>query len=260
MSILALLGFNVGCGGGVSPRDSNRSMKQYELAVGLHQEGSTPDAYKTLFKAIEIDPNNPKAHLLLGHLFLVAREDNPSYDEKAEIQLRKTIEIQSGEHKHPEDLAADAYNALGVLYIHQGKYVEAEKELMTAVDDIFNRDAFMAWGNLGWLYHEQGKLKDAVKALKRALKLQPRFCVGHLRLGKVHMAAKSYDKADAAFTQAIEADDRCDTFQDAYHLRGEVRMNLGSREDARADFERCVELSKASKAGEACQRYLEATY
>ena len=37
-------------------------------------------------------------------------------------------------------------------------------------------------------------------------------------------------------------------------------MNLGTREDARADFERCVEIEASNDAGKACGRYLEATY
>ena len=71
---------------------------------------------------------------------------------------------------------------------------------------------------------------------------------------------KAHEDAERALTSAIEADARCASFQDAWHLRGETRMKLGGREDARADFERCVELAPQSEAGKACARYLEATY
>jgi hypothetical protein len=37
-------------------------------------------------------------------------------------------------------------------------------------------------------------------------------------------------------------------------------MKLGNRTDARGDFEHCLELGQNSEAGQACQRYLEATY
>ena len=36
--------------------------------------------------------------------------------------------------------------------------------------------------------------------------------------------------------------------------------NLGMRDDARSDFERCVELDANNDAGKSCSRYLEATY
>jgi tetratricopeptide (TPR) repeat protein len=74
------------------------------------------------------------------------------------------------------------------------------------------------------------------------------------------MNTKQYEKAEQAFTQALEADERCGVFQDAWHLRGAARMNLGLRDDARADFERCVELEADNEAGTSCGRYLEATY
>jgi tetratricopeptide (TPR) repeat protein len=107
---------------------------------------------------------------------------------------------------------------------------------------------------------EQSDYPKAVEALVRAVKLRRDFCVGHFRLGKAYLGTHDYAKAEQSFTSAIEADTRCAVFQDAWHMRGETRMNLGNRDDARADFERCVELQPKSEAGKACGRYLEATY
>jgi tetratricopeptide (TPR) repeat protein len=236
-------------------------MKQYELAVGLHGEGNTPGAFQTLFKALEMDPDNPKAHLLLANLFLLQREDNPGYDEKSEHHFREVQRIQSGETAHQErSLMADSHNGLGVLYIHQKRYREAVAELMKAVEDLFNRDAYMAWGNLGWAHLELQDYKKAIDALVRSVKLHPRFCVGYYRLARAYLKTREYAKAEQASTQALEVDERCAGFQEAWHLRGEARLNLGLRDDARADLERCVELDANTDAGKACSRYLEATY
>ena len=237
-------------------------MKQYELAIGLQGEGNTPGAFQALFKALEIDPLNAKAHLLLGTMFLISRDDNPKeYDLKAEQHFREALRIQATERKQPEQsLLADAHNGLGVLYIHQQRYPEAAAELLKAVADLFNRDAYMAWGNLGWAYLEMKAFPKAIDALVRAVRLRPNFCVGYYRLGTAYMNTKQHEEAEQALTQAIEADKRCGTFQDAWHLRGEARMKLGQRDDARADFERCVELDAHTDAGKSCSRYLEATY
>lgn len=237
-------------------------MKQYELAIGLEGEGNTPGAFHALYKALEIDPHNAKAHLLLGNLFLLKREDNPAqYDQKAEHHFREVLRIQTSEQAQAEQsLVPDAHNGLGVLYVHQRKHAQAVAELTQAVQDLFNRDAYMAWGNLGWAYLEMQNHGKAVDALVRAVKLHPRFCVGYYRLGRAYMGTRDHQKAEQAFTQAIEADERCKIFQDAWHLRGEARMNLGLRDDARADFERCVELEANNDAGKSCGRYLEATY
>lgn len=236
-------------------------MKQYELAVGLREEGNVAAAYQTLFKALEIDPDNAKAHLLLGNMFLLGLDDDPANVERAEHHFREVLRIQGSDRKSAEHgLRPDAHNGLGVLYIHVGRYEDAIVQLNKAAEDLFNRQAYMAYGNLGWAYEELGQPDKAIDALLRSVKLHPRFCVGYYRLGKVYKEKQEHELAEQALTSALEADERCDVFQDAWHLRGETRMNLGHREDARADFERCVELQPNTDAGKACARYLEATY
>src|SRR5690242_15225338 len=156
-------------------------MKQYELAIGLQGEGNPPGAFSALFRALELDPNNSKAHLVLASLFLLQREDNPqSYDEKAEHHFREVLRIQASDLAQEEQsLVPDAHNGLGVLYIHQKKYKEALPELNAAVADLFNRDAYMAWGNMGWAYSELQNYPKAIDSLIRAVRLQPGFCVGY---------------------------------------------------------------------------------
>ena len=237
-------------------------MRQYELAVGLRGEGNSPGAYQTLYKALEIDEDNTQAHLLLAHMFLIDRDDNPvANDQQAEDHFEKALEIQSSDRAKPEQsLASEAHNGLGVLRIHQGRYAEAVVELKKAVADLFNREAYMAWGNLGWAYYHLNETDKAVDALLRSVKLHPRFCVGFFRLGQAYMKVGKHEEAEQAFTSAVSVDERCNSFQDAFHRRGEARMNLGMREEARADFERCVEIASANDAGKSCRRYLEATY
>jgi type IV pilus assembly protein PilF len=250
-----------GCMAGASAEDVDKSMKQYELAVGLQQEGNPAGAFKSLYRALKYDANNPKAHLLLAHLFLLSRDDNPTrYDAEAEDHFRRVLAIQASEYATDDSLASQARNGLGVLHIHQGKDAEAVKELESAAADLFNRDAYMAWGNLGWAYLELHNYPKAIDALVRSVRLRRDFCVGHYRLGLAYLATRDYAKAEQSFTSAVEADPRCDGFQDAWQLRGEARMNLGNRDDARTDFERCVELQPKTDAGKVCGRYLAATY
>jgi tetratricopeptide (TPR) repeat protein len=116
----------------------------------------------------------------------------------------------------------------------------------------------MAWGNLGWAYLELHNYPKAIETLTRSVHLRRDFCVGHYRLGRAFLATRDFERAEQSLTAAVEADKRCDVFQDAWQLRGEARMNLGNREDARSDFERCVELSPKSDAGQACRRFLAA--
>jgi tetratricopeptide (TPR) repeat protein len=255
---MLIAGFCVAsCGGGPINDDVKRSMSQYELAVGLHQEGNVPGAFQALNRSIKLDPYNAKAYLFLGTLYLFSRKSNQNeYDRKAEECFRKVLEIQADENASPENLGADAHNQLGVLYVHQKRYQKAIDELKIAVDDLYNRKAYLAWGNLGWAYLEAEKYDEALKALLRSVDLEHRFCVGYFRLGQVYSAMRNFEKAEKALTKAIEADERCKVFQDAWHLRGEVRARLGEKDDAVADFEKCVELGQDSETGEACSRLL----
>ncbi len=257
-----LVAFGVaGCGGGSSAEEAKRSMKQYELAVGLQAEGNLPGAYQSLYKAIELDPNNPHAHLLLGKLFLTHRdEDAGVHDQEIEKELREVLRIQASADAVQENLAADARNSLGVYFINTRRLDEAVSVLNEAVADLFNREAYLAWGNLGWAYLEKGQHQQAVQATTRSVQLNQRFCVGYYRLGQAFIGMRQLEQAERALTSALEADERCKQFQDAWFLRGETRANLGHRTDAITDFEHCVELGAASTAGQACQRYLEATH
>lgn len=262
---LAVLFFTAGllsaCGGKSVEDSIKRSMAQYELAVGLNQEGNLPGAFQAAERAVELDPNNAKAHLFLGLLYLFQRADNQvQYDQKAEEHFRHVLRIQSGESAFKENLSADARNNLGVLYIHRKRYTEAVKELQLAVADLYNRRPYLPWGNLGLAYLETGEYEKARQALVRAVELQPLFCVGYYRLGQVYIAMRNLEKADKAFTQAIEADRRCGAFQDAWRSRGEVRAQIGEREQAIADLEKCVELESSSETGQVCLRLLETTH
>src|SRR5262249_29625579 len=149
------------------------------------------------------------------------------YDREAEVHFRKVLEIQKSATPAPDALGSEARNGLGVLHIHQGRYREAVQELNGAVSDLFNRDAYMAWGNLGWAYLELHQYPKAIDALVRSVRLRRDFCVGHFRLGRAFLETHDFAKAEQSLTSAVEADPRCDTFQDAWQLRGEARMNLG---------------------------------
>jgi Tfp pilus assembly protein PilF len=244
------------CGGAASAENAVRAQKEYELAVGLLEERNTPAAFEHLFKAIELDPGNPEPHQLLGNLYLF-RGDL----EKAEEELKRSKELAERNEKYGPPFVAEVENSLGVVYVHQKRYDEAVAVLREAATNIVNRTPYLAWGNLGWAYYEKGQYSDAVSALTQSVRQQSRFCLGYYRLGKTYLALRQFEQAEEALTHALEVpDEECKNLQDAWHLRGEARAQLGLRQDAIADFERCVELSAGSEAGRACQGYLEATH
>jgi type IV pilus assembly protein PilF len=244
------------CGGPASAENAMRAVKEYELAVGLLGEKNVPAAFEHLFKAIELDPRNPEPHQLLGNLYLI-RGDLAL----AEAELKRSKELAQKDEKYGPPFIAEVENSLGVVYVHQKRYDEAVSILREAATNIVNRTPYLAWGNLGWAYLEKGQYPDAVSALTQSVRLQPGFCLGYYRLGKTFLALREFERAEEALTHGLEVpNEECNNLQDAWHLRGEARAQLGLRQDAIADFERCVELSADSEAGRACQGYLEATH
>lgn len=229
-------------------------MREFTLAASLREEGNTPGALEHLRVALELHPDNVRAHLLLGYIHL-ERRDYP----RAEEALRRGLELLR-EQPDMAAIMAEARNVLGVVLIHQRRYDEAIPLLREAASDMLNHAPWYAWGNLGWAHYEKGEYDAAKEALEEAVRVQPRFCLGHFQLGRTLFAMEKFEEADEALTRALEVDERCEQFyQDAWALRGETRARLGRRDDAIADFERCVELSAESEAGRACQRFLEGT-
>jgi type IV pilus assembly protein PilF len=244
------------CGGPASAENAMRAQKEYELAVGLMGEQNIAAAFEHLFKSIELDAKNPESRLLLGNLYLL-REEFP----KAEAELRKARELAEGDGEYGPPFIAEVDNSLGVVLVHEKKYDEAISALRESATNIVNRNPHLAWGNLGWAYYEKGQYKDAVDALIQSVKHQSRFCLGYYRLGQTYTKLRDFERAEDALTRCLEvSDEGCKNLQAAWHLRGEARAQLGQRQDAIADFERCVELSSGSEAGRACQGYLEATH
>ena len=267
LAIGAIAGaLTAGCPGGPSDEDVHRSRTEYDLGVGLYGESNIAGAFQHLQEAVRLDPENVEAHVVLGTLHMLRGEND-----QAEQHL--TTAIQTNQRLGPSGLPAltpDAYNTLGVLYINAHRLDDAVVALRHATSDLMNRTPHLAWGNLGWALTEQHQYPDALEALQQSVRQQPQFCAGWYRLGVVHFAQaqlaaegqpggdpEGYAHADEALTHALEVDrDECRALQDAWLLRGETRARLSRRDEAIADFERCVELDANSEAGRACAGFL----
>ena len=78
-------------------------------------------------------------------------------------------------------------------------------------------------------------------------------------MGQVRAAESQWAEAETALNHVLEVEDEtCRRLQVAWRLRGEVRAQLGHRDEAIQDLERCVELSAENEDGAACRRLLEA--
>lgn len=229
-------------------------MHEFRLAATLHTEGNTPAAVQHLQRALELDPENARAHLLEGYIFM----ERGAFME-AEPKLRRGIELLGEQGGAPAALA-EARNLHCACLINMSRQRDAIAVCRESATDLLNTAPHHAWGNLGLAHLELGEHEEAMEALGQSVRGQPRFCRGYYLMARVEFERGRFDACEEHGTRAIEADDLCTQgYQEAYRLRGECRARLHHREDAIADFERCVEISQNTQNGEACERFLDGT-
>lgn len=239
-------------GGGPSSDEIERSRREFALAATLREEGSIPGAIDRLRAALELDPENAEAHLLMGFIQMDPRRNYVL----AEEHLAEGIELLIAQERAAVTLA-EARNVYGLCLLELERVDEAVVVLRQAAMDELNVAPHLAWGNLGLAYMRQEDDESALEALVEAVRVQPRFCVGYFRMAQIHFDAESYPEAEEMANLAIGADEMCtERYQEAYHLRGEVRARLGHSDEAVEDFERCIELGPNSASGQACRRLL----
>jgi len=233
--------------------DDERSYREFQLAASLRDEGQTASAIEHLRKALELDPENAEAHLLLGFIQMERR----TY-QNAEPHLATAIKLL--EKQSAGSTLAEARNIYGLCLIELGRYDEAVVVLRESASDELNAAPHLAWGNLGLAQFHLAEYQETVTSTMEAVRIQPRFCVGYYTMARAFWHLQQLKDAERALVGALEADPSCSNsveLQGAWRLRGEVRARLGHRRDAVADLERCVELDPYSNDGRMCQTLLE---
>ncbi|MGB5375185.1 MAG: tetratricopeptide repeat protein [Polyangiales bacterium] len=233
--------------------DGERSYREFQLAASLRDEGQTAGAIEHLRKALELDPENAEAHLLLGFIQMERR----TY-QNAEPHLATAIKLL--EKQSAGSTLAEARNIYGLCLIELGRYDDAVVVLRESASDELNAAPHLAWGNLGLAQFHLAEYQETVTSTMEAVRIQPRFCVGYYTMARAFWHLQQLKDAERALVGALEADASCSNsveLQGAWRLRGEVRARLGHRRDAVADLERCVELDPYSNDGRMCQTLLE---
>lgn len=234
-----------GLSGAASP--DRQSEAEYDLARDAWiRGGDARDGLAHALKAVEIDDENAEAHHLVALLYLdlcqkLAQDCRLADSEKA---ARRALELRKD--------FREARNTLGVVLVHEHNYKQAVVVLEPLTKDILYTSPESAWGNLGWAYLEMGRLDDARDALLRSVAAQPRFCVGHYRLGLVYERLGHVEAAIESFSNALQADSRCAGLQEALLHRGKAYLSLGRTAPAQVDLSRCAQLSLSTLAGKEC--------
>lgn len=227
-----------------------QSEAEYDVARDYFYKGDPRRALDHCRKAVELDDQNAKALYFAStiHLFFcsgrLALADPDCRLVDAETYVRRALKV--------DDRFREARNTLGQILILERKYLEAIAVLEPLTKDPAFESSFLAWGNLGWAQVLAGQLGAGVASLQNSI-TEPRFCVGHYRLGVARERLGDWTAAEQSFNNALAVDSPdCKNLQDAWAERGRARVHLGRPEEARSDFVRCRDLFVDSPEGKAC--------
>ncbi len=252
------------CAGPQTRVDPDASDKRYLLGADYFQKGLVGPALEELLKAVELNPQNPDAHNLLGLVFLRKGAEAEEMSVRAQCLKGEELRLEKAEmdahfakaEKHFNEAVrlkpnfSEALNNLAVVAIHFGRFDDAIQQEEKALANIVYRDPYAAEGNLGLAYLSKNDFPRAAKALRQALFEQPAFCVGRYRLAKVYYEQKEYDRA-AEELEKVTGDKAC-PIQEAFHLAGMVSLRREDGARAQELFARCVQLAPRSCLAREC--------
>ncbi len=223
--------------------------RAYMLLVSIYEQAKDEaKAKKALEDAAKVAPNDPQVKL---HLALY-REQEGKLDE-AEKLLREAIKL------NPK--YAEAYKELGFVYFERGKkaeekgkkakeeakkaYEEAAKNFAKAVE--LDSTLAEAWVNLGISYIKLEKFDEAAKALKRYTQLKGDDYQGWFLLAGALLEGK--DKAQ--WEEALKAIETAISLKpdsaEAWNLKGAILKKLNRKREALKAFKKALELEAKGK-------------
>jgi type IV pilus assembly protein PilF len=247
--LLAALVFSgATCNTQVSEKARQDSNIHLELAQSYLKEGDLVSARREALLAVEKDPQNYEAHYSLAYVF------GQMSDYEHAIKHAR-LAIKHAKH-YPE-----AQNLLGVLLVNSGSVDEAIGIFEKLTEDFHYLTPHLAYGNLGDAYTKKGEYEKAVAALKKAVQLQPLFCLGYYRLGVAYNEMKRSKDALEALETCVTTEDQwgdCKRFQEAFALMGDIRAALGTPDTAREDYRKCLELDPNNALGIQCKKKMNA--
>jgi Tfp pilus assembly protein PilF len=231
-----------------------QSESEYDVARDYFYKDRPRFALDHIRRAIELDDQNAKALYFASaiHLFFCSGKlelrDPDCRLNDAESYARKALTVDPN--------FREAKNTLGQILILQARYPEAIAVLAPLTKDPAFESSYLAWGNLGWAQVLAGQTDQGIESLKNSI-TEPRFCVGHYRLGVAYERKGDLPDAEQSLTNALSVDSPdCKALQDAWEARGAVRKRLGKVTESRTDFEKCRDLAPDTKIGQLCVQAL----
>ena len=247
----------------LAPEDSGT---QRLLASLYSQLGQYPEALASAQAAVDIDPQDPTSHLLLGDIYKASgdrssaqaawergvallEEQNPGADLATAPDLIRTGDayaqagqLEQAAQAYSEAKALDGRNpdvprGLGNVAFHSGDLVEAEKAYTAWVEAAPGDPA--AHTALGLVLLKQNKIDAGMAALAKAINLSPCSSNASVLAGGQYMLEGDYPQAEIEFNRVVEIEPDNPS---AFYLFGVSQLFQDKLEPAVAMLERAFQL------------------
>jgi tetratricopeptide (TPR) repeat protein len=136
---------------------------------------------------------------------------------------------------HPRN--ARLYLNLGNTYYEKGQIEKAIEQYRKAIE--INRGYAVAYGNIGSAYLHMKKPEEAEGYLIKAIGLKQNYPIAHYNLGIVYFQRRDYAGAEK---ELLTATKQLPQLFQAWNMLGRMYLRTGRKEDARAAFQRSLEI------------------
>ncbi len=160
----------------------------FNLALSYDQQGRPDEAIREYRRSLEINPDNDSAYTNLG----VTMAGTGRMDEAIDLFV-KALAINSENAKAESNLAS--------ALMEKGRLDDAIDHCRRAIG--IDAESAEALNTLGWALARKGLLDDSVAQLQKAVSLKPDSVEYQYNLGRVLAAKRSFPEAIPHFEQAV---------------------------------------------------------
>ncbi len=171
-----------------------------ELLLGKTKNRETFEQSTKLFmRALELDPNYPKAYAAMSMAYNLDYQNRWSDDPDGSLPLAKRYAEQAIE-KDPNEPFARLVASWAAIF--DKNLDRATSEVNTALR--LNPNFALAYSNLGSIHNYSGRPLEAIPVFERAMRLDPAFKAQNLHfLGIAYLLAGKYETAAALLRERI---------------------------------------------------------
>jgi tetratricopeptide (TPR) repeat protein len=234
------------------------------LASVLLRENQNKSAEDYATRAVELDPRNLEANLLLSEAYFRNGDINAAYGQLLSVRRLEPANpaflLLFGKVTYERRMYADARESLeaartlgtstdelfyylGLTNLALGNAAEAQKDFRLAIYK--NSEYAMAWRGLGETYIKEKKWHEAAEAIAKALSIKPDD--PETALDSAIVQLNSGDPGTAAHTlEALLL--RSDAPQITGYYLGHAYLRMGKNSEARVAFMRFAQMWEGNKS------------